>query len=106
MSTGYDPTRLRFEYGDEVIVKRNGSIIGEGRVQEEIGTRGRTAAVVKFIDAGGHTRWADVAATDRAAPPPLGKEDALHLIELLAEHRPSWAQAVIFKLVQHLFLSP
>lgn len=105
MSTGYDPTRLRFEYGDEVIVRRNGTVIGEGRVQEEIGTRGRTAAVVKFESAG-HERWADIAATDKASPPPLGKEDALHLIELLAEHRPSWAQAVIFKLVQHLFLSP
>lgn len=96
---------MRFEYGDEVIVKRNGTVIGEGRVQEEIGTNTRTAAVVKFIESSnGVTRWADIAAGDQAKAPPFTRDEILNLIELCAAQRPTWAQEVVFKLVQHLFL--
>lgn len=58
------PSCMRFEYGDEVIVKRNGTVIGEGRVQEEIGNGSRTAAVVKFEQKEGRPLWADVCAAD------------------------------------------
>lgn len=86
---------LRFEFGDEVIIKRHGAVISEGRVQEEIGVAGRTAAVVKFEDG----RWAEIAASNGKE---LSKQTIADLIRLCVDKGDTRAQVLLKRLADLL----